>query len=362
MENGSDWVRPLLDDMEQRLRRQPPRLRGGPGRGVQAQHLRAPLPRGGPHGPGRAARRRQRAVRLGLPAPRGHGRPAQLRRRARGPARRRGGQGHGRQPRPPHERGLRRYPVDAAPQLPGLHAHQRRADPAVRRRVRGPHASRCWATSASPTPTPRRGRPGWPRGCWPRAWARAAGSGCSPPTGPTGSSAGWRPRASGRWCRCSTPTPRPASSAGCIRHADVGTAAHRGPLPRPRLPRPARGGRARPGRAPPPSTSACESHPYLRSGVDARGDGTRPWAGPIADLAARGDAVSDELLARRRGRGDPGRPDGGRVLVGQHRGPQGRDPQPRRRASATPTTCGSCATSTPTTCSTRRCRCSGWAG
>ena len=38
-----------------------------------------------------------------------------------------------------------------------------------------------------------------------------------------------------------------------------------------------------------------ESHPYLRS-VWSWGAGTRPWAGSIADLAARGDAVTDGLL------------------------------------------------------------------
>ncbi|MFP3901445.1 MAG: class I adenylate-forming enzyme family protein, partial [Acidimicrobiia bacterium] len=38
-----------------------------------------------------------------------------------------------------------------------------------------------------------------------------------------------------------------------------------------------------------------ESHPYLRA-VWTWGTGTRPWAGPIDDLAARGDAVDDALL------------------------------------------------------------------
>ena len=50
-------------------------------------------------------RRRQRAVRLRLPAPRGHGRPARLRRRrSTGLPQEDVGQGHGRQPRPAHER------------------------------------------------------------------------------------------------------------------------------------------------------------------------------------------------------------------------------------------------------------------
>ena len=38
------------------------------------------------------------------------------------------------------------------------------------------------------------------------------------------------------------------------------------------------------------------SHPYLRS-IWTWGGGTRPWAGAVADLSARGSAVSDELLA-----------------------------------------------------------------
>lgn len=38
-----------------------------------------------------------------------------------------------------------------------------------------------------------------------------------------------------------------------------------------------------------------ESHPYLRS-VWTWGAGRRPWAAPVTDLAARGDAVSDALL------------------------------------------------------------------
>ena len=38
------------------------------------------------------------------------------------------------------------------------------------------------------------------------------------------------------------------------------------------------------------------SHPYLRS-VWTWGEGTRPWAGRVGDLAARGDGVDDELFA-----------------------------------------------------------------
>jgi len=39
-----------------------------------------------------------------------------------------------------------------------------------------------------------------------------------------------------------------------------------------------------------------ESHPYLRA-IWTWGDGTRPWAGPMTDLAARGASISDALLA-----------------------------------------------------------------
>ena len=62
-----------------------------------------------------------------------------------------------------------------------------------------------------------------------------------------------------------------------------------------------------------------ESHPYLRTvwtwgdGPPAVGGAGRPTS------AARGDAVGDELLRAVRVRGHAGRPDGGRVLVGQHR-------------------------------------------
>ena len=71
-------------------KKMPQALRRGPGRGVQAQHLHQPVPRGRPRRPDRRHRRRPRAVRLRLPAPRGPGRAVQLRRPpARGPARRR---------------------------------------------------------------------------------------------------------------------------------------------------------------------------------------------------------------------------------------------------------------------------------
>ena len=78
-------------------------VRRGPDGGVQALHLRPPVPRGGPDRPGEAHRRRQRALRVGLPPPRGHVRPDRLRRPARRARRRRQGQGHGRQPQPHHE-------------------------------------------------------------------------------------------------------------------------------------------------------------------------------------------------------------------------------------------------------------------
>ena len=63
-------------------------VRRGPDGGVQALHLRPPVPRGGPDRPGEAHRRRQRAVRVRLPAPRGHVRPDRLRRPARRACRR----------------------------------------------------------------------------------------------------------------------------------------------------------------------------------------------------------------------------------------------------------------------------------
>ena len=56
VENGSNWVRPLLGDMEYAYHHSPERLRGEPRRRLQAEHLRAPVPRGGPQGSHRAAR------------------------------------------------------------------------------------------------------------------------------------------------------------------------------------------------------------------------------------------------------------------------------------------------------------------
>ena len=55
-----------------------PRVRRGPGRGVQAQRLGEPVPRGRHRGPHRRHRRRQGGVRLRLPPSRGAGRSPQL--------------------------------------------------------------------------------------------------------------------------------------------------------------------------------------------------------------------------------------------------------------------------------------------
>ena len=112
VENGSAWVRPLVDGMQKVYARTPEVFDEDPMEAFKRLHLRAPVPRGGPDRPGRAHRRRQRAVRVGLPAPRRHVRPDQLRRPARRPPRGRQGQGHGRQPQPHHEgRGLTRRPA-----------------------------------------------------------------------------------------------------------------------------------------------------------------------------------------------------------------------------------------------------------
>ena len=79
IENGSSWVEPLLKNLKDTLQEDAAGLPRGPGRGLQAQHLRQPVLGGGPRRPRRAHRRRPRAVRLRLPAPRGPGRPGQLR-------------------------------------------------------------------------------------------------------------------------------------------------------------------------------------------------------------------------------------------------------------------------------------------
>ena len=55
-----------------------------------------------------------------------------------------------------------------------------------------------------------------------------------------------------------------------------------------------------------------------------------------ADLSSRGEAVSDGAAAVVRVRGHARRPDGGRLLVGQHGGPEGRHPRARRRRPPRP--------------------------
>ena len=51
VENGSGWVRPLLHDMESAYAFNPHLFEEDPVRGVQAEHLRAPVPRGRPGRP-----------------------------------------------------------------------------------------------------------------------------------------------------------------------------------------------------------------------------------------------------------------------------------------------------------------------
>ena len=91
-------------------------VRREPGRGVPAQHLRQPVPRGRHRRTRRRAGRRPPAVRLRLPAPRGPGRPLQLRRP---PARRdapgRRGRDHGWQPRSADAGRQRPPPSDVTP-------------------------------------------------------------------------------------------------------------------------------------------------------------------------------------------------------------------------------------------------------
>ena len=132
-----------------RLPLQPPPLRGGPGRGLQAEHLRAPLPRGRPQGPGRGARRGQRPVRVRLPPSRGDVRPDHLRRRPRGPSRRRRRQGHGRQPLPAHERRLRPGAVPTVDRQPSFPDYAPTAGNLVRAvaAAAATSRSRCWATT-----------------------------------------------------------------------------------------------------------------------------------------------------------------------------------------------------------------------
>ena len=97
VESGSNWVRYLLGRAGACLRDVPPRVRRGPGRGVQAQHLHPPLPRGGSDRSGRDPRGGPGPLRVRLSPSRGDVRPDHLRRRAEGSRRERHPQGHGRQ-------------------------------------------------------------------------------------------------------------------------------------------------------------------------------------------------------------------------------------------------------------------------
>ena len=55
VENGSHWVRPLVEHIQQAYEREPAALRRGPGRGVQAEHLVHPFHEEDPIGPHRPA-------------------------------------------------------------------------------------------------------------------------------------------------------------------------------------------------------------------------------------------------------------------------------------------------------------------
>ena len=201
----------------------------------------------------------------------------------------------------------------------------------------------------------------WPGGCWPPASARAPRSPCSRRNSPawivgwlaaTRIGGGRRPaqhlqqgRASWAGC-CATATPRCCSPS--TRHLGHDYLA--------------RLEEAVPGLADAqPEGDIAAVAPLPAVGVDlgrrrpaVGGAGRRPRRPGRPD-------VPDELLAAVEARGHAGRPDGGRVLVGQHRRPQGRGPHPRRRRPPRPQPLARCATWSPTTCSTRRCRCSGWA-
>ena len=78
-----------------------------------------------------------------------------------------------------------------------------------------------------------------------------------------------------------------------------------------------------------PGRILVESHPYLRA-VWTWGAAARPWSAPIADLVARRRGDHRRAAAACEAEVTPADPDGGRVLVGQHRRPQGRRPRPRR--------------------------------
>ena len=74
IEAGGDWIPAFVAAPRRHLQEDAARLRRGPGRAVQAQRLRQPVPRGRPRRDHRRDRCRPRALRVGLPAPRGTGR------------------------------------------------------------------------------------------------------------------------------------------------------------------------------------------------------------------------------------------------------------------------------------------------
>ena len=214
----------------------------------------------------------------------------------------------------------------------------------------------------SPTPTPTPGRPRWPRGCSPPGAGKGTRVGLLAGNSPDWI-VGWLGITRMGGVAVLLNTYNKAKELGwLLRHCDAQVLLTVDAPPRPRLPRAARAGRPRPAPSQEHERIFLESHPYLRS-IWTWGDGP-PAVGrarsPTSPRAAT--SVSDALLARVRERGHPGRPDGGRVLV-RLAPPTRRAPStPTAPPCATPTTSGRCATSSPTTCSTRRCRCSGWAG
>ena len=182
-----------------------------------------------------------------------------------------------------------------SPSLPRLHPHQRQPHPLVRRRGGATRCSSCSATSASPTPRPRLAPRRWPRACSPRAPARAPGSALLAPNGPEWI-VGWL---AATRIGCVVALLNTYSKAARARLDPAPRrrpgAAHRRRPPRPRLPRSPRAGRPRPRRPDP----RADPHrvapvPALRLDLGRRHAGRGPV--PVADLAARGDGVSDGLL------------------------------------------------------------------
>ena len=108
VENGSNWVRPLLHDLESAYAFNPHLFAEDPVEVFKRNIFVHPFHEEDPKGLVELLGRRQRALRLRLPPPRGHVRPDQLRRRPRGPPRRGHRQGDGRQHEPPDERRLSR--------------------------------------------------------------------------------------------------------------------------------------------------------------------------------------------------------------------------------------------------------------